>query len=101
MNTNKKSEVIFIIISLLVLISIMCYFVFIKENKYTVIINMNDGISSTSKIEVNEGTTISSIKVPERNGYSFLYWTYEGKKLVSSSKVYKDMEIMAVWKSNK
>ena len=98
---SRKSEIIFTSIALLVLISIMCYFVFIKENKYTVTVNINYGVEENTKIEVIEGTSISTIEVPKREGYTFLYWTFEGKKLTPNSKIYKNMEIIAVWEKNK
>ena len=75
----------------------MCYFVFIKENKYTITVNVNYGIEEKTKLDVIEGTSISVVETPKREGYRFLYWTYNGRKLTSSSKVYKDMEIIAVW----
>ena len=101
MNKNKKKELILTVISLLILTTIMCYYVFIKENKYTVTINPNTEMASVEKQQVTEGDKISSINIPTRDGYNFLYWTYKGIKLKPTDKIYKDMELYAVWELKK
>ena len=101
MNKSKKRELILIIISLIILITIMCYNVFIKENIYTVTINPNFNNSFAETIQLKEGSLISSIKIPTRSGYSFLYWTYKGIKVNSNDKIYKDMELYAIWEAKK
>ncbi len=97
MNKNKKIELILTVILLLILTTIMCYFVFIKENKFTVTINPNTEMSTIEKQQVKEGTLISSIKIPTREGYKFLYWTYKGIKVNPTDEIHKDMELYAIW----
>lgn len=101
MKKSKKVELILTLISLIILTTIMCYNVFIKENKFTVTINPNIEMGYLEKQQVKEGTPISSIKIPTRSGYSFLYWTYKGIKVNSNDKIYKDMELYAIWEAKK
>lgn len=97
MKKSKKVELLLTLIPLIILTTIMCYNVFIKENKYTVTINPNTEMGSIKKQQVLEGTSISSIEIPTREGYNFLYWTLNGIKVKSNDKIYKDMELYAIW----
>ena len=70
----------------------------VDSNKvyYTVKFNSNGG-SSVSSIKVEENTAIAKPTNPTRNGYKFVSWQLNGKNYNFSSKVTKNITLVAKW----
>ena len=72
-----------------------------KANDYTVTFNANGGtVNPTSKTVTHAGE-YGELPTPQRTGYTFLYWTYGGMEITSSSIMSAGAhELLAVWKAN-
>ena len=96
----KNKLIIIIIMLILLLFAVSTYaFLTIKdkpEKNYYVIIDKNDG-SKQEKIYVEVGSKISSLKIPQRNGYTFLYWEVNGEKANANEKIKNKMKLIAIW----
>ena len=66
-----------------------------KKN-YTVTFN-TDGGSKIEAIKVEKGGKVAKPTDPTKEGYTFTYWTLEGKEYDFSSKVTKDLTLVAKW----
>lgn len=64
--------------------------------KYTVTFDSNGGSAVSSKT-VDEGSTVSKPSDPTRSGYTFKGWTLNGNSYDFSSKVTKDITLVAKW----
>ncbi len=67
--------------------------------KYTVTFNSNGG-SSVAKQTVESGKTATKPKDPTKTGYTFVKWQLDGKDYNFSTKVTKNITLVAVWKGN-
>lgn len=64
--------------------------------KYSVKFNTNGGLDISS-IKVVAGKT-ASLPTPTRHGYVFLGWYFYGSKVTNSTKINKDMVLVAKWR---
>ena len=96
-----KNKLIIIIIMLILLLFAVSTYAFLtikykSEKNYYVIIDKNDG-SKQEKIYVEVGSKISSLEIPQRNGYTFLYWEVNGEKANVNEKIKNKMKLIAIW----
>lgn len=98
---SSKKKVMVLVITLIIVILGFIYFFIIRDNKYIITMDLNNGSANINTIKVDKGSTIGEIKTPIKNGYKFLYWTSEGKIVDSNTKISKDMKLVAVWENIK
>ena len=67
---------------------------------YTVTFNSNGG-SNVASVKVSEGNTIFSLPTPTRNGYAFVGWYLGNTEYNSSTKINKDITLVAKWEEVK
>ena len=67
-----------------------------EVTKYTVKFDSNGG-SSVASQTVKEGNTVSKPTNPTRSGYKFVSWQLDGKDYNFSSKVTKNITLVAKW----
>lgn len=60
----------------------------------------SDGGSKVSGQTVSENGKVKKPKAPTKTGYTFVGWTLDGESYDFSSKVTKDMTLVASWKKN-
>lgn len=65
--------------------------------KYSVEFNTNGGDIDIEPIKVVAGKT-ASLPTPTRHGYVFLGWYFYGSKVTNSTKINKDMVLVAKWR---
>lgn len=58
----------------------------------------SDGGSEVAFQRIYEGTKVSQVKSPKKEGYGFEYWTLDGKEFDFNTKIYKDITLKAYWK---
>lgn len=83
---------------LVVFIGITMYFMF-SPKKYTVTFDTAGG-SVIEEVEVEKGTTIGELETPRKEGFTFLYWTYNGKVCRKTDEITENMKLTAVWEKN-
>lgn len=67
---------------------------------YTLNLNPNGGTITPSSVDVYYGQSVSDgLPVPERNGYEFIGWEYDGHMIESGDCYYfdEDITIKAIW----
>lgn len=70
-----------------------------NETKYVVTFDYENNQSGTS-LNVNKGDKASRPKDPVKEGYTFLYWSLEGKEYDFNEVIEKDITLKAVWELN-
>ena len=78
----------------------------VKAPNYEVKLNTVGGIADKTSIDVTLGTPMTSLPVPEKEGYTFVGWfdAEEGGNQITSSTVFNSLssnEIYAHWEKNK
>ena len=78
----------------------------VKAPNYEVKLNTVGGIADKTAVDVTLGTPMTSLPVPEKEGYTFLGWfdAEEGGNQITSSTVFNSLssnEIYAHWEKNK
>ncbi len=75
--------------------------VYIDRNKHTV--TYNDGSKEIFKGLYYYGAPVTEPQTPEKEGYSFRWWSEDGETVVEVEKTVpdRDIEYIAVWKPNK
>ena len=68
-----------------------------EETKYTVTFDSNGGSKVSNKTVVS-GNTVSKPTDPTRSGYEFLGWYLNGSKFDFSTKITKNITLVAKWK---
>lgn len=90
-------KIILLVIFIIIAIIVASFFFGLQQsNKYEILIDLND-TSEIFKKEVNQGTTIGQIDVPVREGYIFLYWTFNAEICANEDKIINGMKIVANW----
>lgn len=97
---NKKKLIIGGVISLIVILIGLGIFLMNQPKEYTVDFDTNGG-KSMNEIKLKEGSTIGEVEEPTREGYTFLYWTYNGEICNKNDEITKNMHLIAVWKADK
>lgn len=97
---NKKKLIIGGIVFLIAILIGLGIFFMNQPKKYTIDFDTNGG-ESMNEVELKDGSTIGDIEEPTREGYTFLYWTYEGKICEKNDKITKNMHLIAIWKADK
>lgn len=69
------------------------------KGTYTVTFN-SDGGSNVSAVKTDENGKISKPEDPEREGYKFVSWQYEGEDFDFSHKVTSNMTLKAKWEKD-
>ena len=101
MEEKKKKGILIIVILLVLLLLVMGWFLFLRKVEYEVTIDYNNTVTLTEKKVMSKGSTINDIAVPTREGYKFLYWTVDGKRVDSTYEITKDLKIVAIWEETK
>ena len=96
---NKKK--ILIIIGSIVILAVSIFLVFILKNnketiKYKVSFQTNGGTMISSQT-ITEGEKVVKPNDPEKEGYIFIQWTYQGKTYDFSLGVKNDIILIAEW----
>ena len=78
----------------------------VKAPNYEVKLNTVSGIADKTSVDVTLGTPMTSLPVPEKEGYTFVGWfdAEEGGNQITSSTVFNSLssnEIYAHWEKNK
>lgn len=68
-----------------------------KKTQYTVKFDTNGG-SSINSVKVYENDKVKMPTEPTRDGYEFVKWQLDGKDYDFSSKITKNITLVAVWK---
>lgn len=97
---NKKKLIIGGIVFLIVILIGLGIFFMNQPKKYIIDFDTNGG-ESMNEVELKDGSTIGDIEEPTREGYTFLYWTHDGKICEKRDKITKNMHLIAVWKVDK
>jgi len=94
---GKKVVLFFsFVIGLLLLVS--C-----SDKSFTVTFDLNGGVSNSADLikEVKEGSLVSPIDSPTKDGYTFLYWSLDDAMWdLDVNKVSKNITLIAVYKEN-
>lgn len=94
---GKKVVLFFsFVIGLLLLVS--C-----SDKSFTVTFDLNGGVSNSTDLikEVKEGSLVSPIDSPTKDGYTFLYWSLDDDMWdLDVNKVSKNITLIAVYKEN-
>lgn len=64
---------------------------------YTLTFNTNGG-SNVSSIKVEEDTPVANLPMPKKEGYTFVGWFDGSKEVTSTTKITKDITLVAKWK---
>jgi len=67
--------------------------------KYQIHMDSNGG-KALVPLKVKEGTKLSELEIPQKEGYTFLYWSMDGEILSGDTIITKDMNLVAVWETN-
>ena len=97
MDKKKKSIVIAAVIIILLLL--ICLIFFLMNKKYTVTFETSAGVTTETQV-VKKDDLVKEPEVPTREGYIFAGWYYaddENTKYDFSSKVNKDIKLIAKW----
>jgi len=88
----KKSKLI------VMLLLVVCFITACNKNNqtFTVTFDSNDGVNVTS-VEVYDGQMVSKPANPTRSGYTFLGWYLDEKEFDFSSKITKNITLLAKW----
>ena len=70
-----------------------------EKNRITIKYDLNGGIG-TVEIEIDKGSIPAKPKNPTRFGYTFTYWTVNGKKYNHDTPLYEDTTIKANYEAN-
>ena len=82
--------------------ALICFVIaFILNNKIYKITFDSAGGSVVLNQEVKNGDCITKPSNPIKSGYEFLYWTYNGKEFDFTTKINKDMTLLAKWENEK
>lgn len=98
---NRKRKILIVIILLIILLLIMIWFLFFNKVEYTVTICYDNTSTAVENKKISKGLTVGDITVPTRDGYKFLYWTVDGKRVKSTDKITKDIKLVSIWESSK
>lgn len=97
---KKKFNIFFLLwgIITIILILFLVYFVFVEKRYevYKIEFDSNGGSKVGSQLVV-EGERILEPEAPEKEGYEFEYWVFDGKKYDFSRKVKSNLELKAKW----
>ena len=88
----KKNKLI------VILLLVVCFITACNKNNqtFTVTFDYNDGVNVTS-VEVYENQMVSKIANPTRDGYTFLGWYLDNQEFDFSSKITKNITLLAKW----
>lgn len=81
-----------IIILLVVVLSVGC------DKSYSVTIRTEE--SSVVLSNIAKGSLIKSLQIPEKPGYTFLYWQYKGEKIEDTAKIKNKMILTPIYEKN-
>lgn len=74
-----------------------------NDKSFTVTFDLNGGVSNSADLikEVKEGSLVSPIDSPTKDGYTFLYWSLDDAMWdLDVNKVSKNITLIAVYKEN-
>ena len=94
-----KQRVLVALAGILVVIIGISLFFILSPKKYTITFDTAGG-NVMEEVEVAKGTTILELEVPKKAGYTFLYWTVNGKVCNKTDEITSDMHLKAVWSKN-
>lgn len=92
---EKKQVFVMLGVVIAITVGIIAYCLF-YGNQYTVIFDSKGG-SEVEKQVVKVGKTVEEPETPSREGYDFIEWQFNGKKFDFSTKVKKNMTLIAKW----
>lgn len=91
---SKKNLII--VGSLLTVILVIFMVFLLIPKKVTITFDTNGG-NIIQEVTVKKGTTIDTLEEPVKEGFTFLYWTSNGKVCNKTDKITSDMNLKAVW----
>ena len=91
----KTKNIIIATCSIVVVSLVIIALLLFKTPKYEVTFSTDNEVYET--IEVKEDGTIDEPTVPTKEGYKFLGWYYNGEKFDFSTKITKNLELVAKW----
>ena len=94
-NENKILKVVIVLLICSIFSLLLALFVF-NKSQYNILVDFGDD-STYSDYVVEKGDKVSNINIPQKNGYKFLYWEMDGKKVDGDSKITKDLKLVAMW----
>ena len=94
-----KQRVLVALAGILVVIIGISLFFILSPKKYTITFDTAGG-NVMEEVEVEKGTAIGELEVPKKEGYTFLYWTVNGKVCNKTDEITKDIKLTAVWEKN-
>jgi len=97
MSKKKKMLIISGMCGLVLIIcAIIAIIIFSKQDVYTISFNTNGGTKIEDQV-ISEGEKVTKPLDPEKNGYIFKGWTYQGKFYDFNQEVTSDMILIAKW----
>lgn len=93
---NKKRSITIKVVLLLAVVCLAGFFTACAK-KRTVVFDSCGGTAVETVTVKNKGT-VQKPADPTREGYTFEYWTLDGEKFDFSTKITKDITLVAVWK---
>ena len=93
---NKKRSITIKVVLLLAVVCLAGFFTACAK-KRTVVFDSCGGTAVETVTVKNKGT-VQKPADPTREGYTFEYWTLDGGKFDFSTKITKDITLVAVWK---
>ena len=96
---NRK-KIIIIGSTIGIILILVAIFLYINSNKKYVVTFDTNGGSSISSQTIKKGGYVIKPKNPEKSGYVFVEWSYNGQSYNFSSKVNKNIKLVALWKEN-
>ncbi len=100
---EKKRNFLKIIAIILIIgiVGVIGYFIYDKSDfsnpSYLIVLNASGGICDVDEIEVKKKDN-QTLPTPTKEGYEFLGWYYGDTKWTDTSKIKKDITLVAKWK---
>lgn len=93
---NKNIKIVVIVIIAIVSMFLGWLVASLMDNTYDVTFAVGNGLKDIV-VKVEKGNGVIKPADPEKEGYSFEGWYYEGTKFDFSNQITKDMTITAIW----
>lgn len=94
---NKKLLLLIGGVLLAIIAAVVFLFFFRKKEKTYTITFDTDGGSAIEQIVVKEGESVELPKEPTKEGFKFNGWLLDGQPFVPSTKIVKDIKLVAGW----
>lgn len=93
MKKNNNKQIGYIVLGIIIIIIIVFLVVFNKDKNYKLTMYVDGEKYKSNTVEKNDKTSLPD--APKKNGYTFVGWYNNGKKIDENTKITKDLKLSA------